>query len=379
MRINEDYLENISDDDLKQNDVEVEDTRSLPFQFRIVSRDDYNKHLNTEEQFRRSLDKIVTRVPNIKKYKITSVMLPSEQKDNSISATPTFIWHKDSMDFIAEFEMDIHKFSTLSSLWRFLYMLHDSVRGNIDDIILYFKLDTSTDTSSAVGYIDNWYILRSLVNHSLDGYSRCGNAKTQFLNFAEVLTNIQEDRLEKEIYEFLQFWDDKRIFIEMLTESTEDVLDVVPYDEKRINGRLDSINDMLKKKIKYLNINKAISEYGTDAVFFSIYKSDASKAFTQFGRREPFRPSWVTTWGKECEFGRGCQSFAREVALSGKKEIQDFRSFMIKPSPGSRDSRVVIVFSYGIIVDPDNELELCGCSLIIPYKKTAEILNLINS
>ena len=91
MRINEDYLENISDDDLKQNDVEVEDTRSLPFQFRIVSSDDYNKHLNTEEQFRRSLDKIVTRVPNIKKYKITSVTLPSEQKDNSISVTPTFI------------------------------------------------------------------------------------------------------------------------------------------------------------------------------------------------------------------------------------------------------------------------------------------------
>lgn len=149
-----------------------------------------------------------------------------------------------------------------------------------------------------------------------------------------------------------------------------------PYDEKRVNSRLDSINESLKR-VKHLNINKALSEDGTGAIFYSIYKEDASRAFTRYGRREPFRPAWITTWGKECEFCRGSQSFAKEVALYGNKQIDGdgIRTFMIQPGPGSRDSRVVIVFSYGIVVDPDNELTLCGGALILPYKKTMEIIN----
>ena len=376
MRINEDYLDQNIEDALDDSE-SIKDERELKYQFRIVSRGDYSNHLNTEESFRRSLDLVASKTPNVLEYKITSIALPTEEKDNSISVTPTFVQHRDSQDFIADFQMDIRKFSTLSSLYRFLAMIHDTVKYKSgDDVDLYLKLDTSTDSSDSVGYIFQWYLLACLVNHSIEGYSRCSEAKNQFWKFAKVLTSIPEERLNKEIYEFLQFWDNKHIFIASIAELTQEILKMKPYDEKRVNSRLDSINESLKR-VKHLNINKALSEDGTGAIFYSIYKEDASRAFTRYGRREPFRPAWITTWGKECEFCRGSQSFAKEVALSGKKQIDGdgFRTFMIQPGPGSRDSRVVIVFSYGIVVDPDNELTLCGGALILPYKKTLELIS----
>ena len=376
MRINEDYLDQNIEDALDDTE-SVKDERELKYQFRIVSRGDYSNHLNTEEAFRRSLDLVVSKTPNVLEYKITSIALPTEEKDNSISVTPTFVQHRDSQDFIADFQMDIRKFSTLSSLYRFLSMIHDTVKYKSgDDVDLYLKLDTSTDSSDSVGYIFQWYLLASLVSHGIEGYSRCYDAMNSFRKFAEVLTSIPEECLNNEIYEFLQFWDNKRIFINSLEELTQEILKMKPYDEKRVNSRLDIINESLKR-VKHLNINKALSEDGTGAIFYSIYKEDASRAFTQYGRREPFRPAWITTWGKECEFCRGSQSFAKEVALSRNKQIDGdgIRTFMIQPGPGSRDSRVVIVFSYGIVVDPDNELTLCGGALILPYKKTLELIS----
>ena len=153
MRINEDYLDQNIEDVLDDTE-SVKDERELKYQFRIVSRGDYSNHLNTEEAFRRSLDLVASKTPNVLEYKITSIALPTEEKDNSISVTPTFVQHRDSQDFIADFQMDIRKFSTLSSLYRFLAMIHDTVKYKSgDDVDLYLKLDTSTDSSDSVGYI----------------------------------------------------------------------------------------------------------------------------------------------------------------------------------------------------------------------------------
>ena len=90
MRINEDYLDQNIEDAL-DNSESVKDERELKYQFRIVSRGDYSNHLNTEEAFRRSLDLVASKTPNVLEYKITSIALPTEEKDNSISVTPTFV------------------------------------------------------------------------------------------------------------------------------------------------------------------------------------------------------------------------------------------------------------------------------------------------
>ena len=214
-----------------------------------------------------------------------------------------------------------------------------------------------------------------MINRRLEGYSRCEEAKNQLLDFTKILTIIHYQRLNKEIYEFLQFWENKSTFIELLSEFIiSEVLNIKPYDVKKVNGRLNVINEMLKN-VRFLNVNSVLSEDETSAVFLSIFNDDALRAFTRYGRREPFKPSWTSSWGNECKFGRGCQSFAKKIALTGKKRIEDFNTFMINPSPGSRDSRVVIVLSYGMLADDDNELELCGSAIIIPFRKVARIIS----
>ena len=136
MRINEDYLDNISDDEMEE--VSPEDTRELQYSFRIVSRNDNSKHLNSEDGFRKSLLTLVRKTPNVIEYKITSIRLPAKKEKDGISIMPRIVMHESSMDFIAEFQMDIKKFSSLSSLWRFMHMMHDTVRYNdYDSVELY--------------------------------------------------------------------------------------------------------------------------------------------------------------------------------------------------------------------------------------------------
>lgn len=157
MRINEDYIDSMSDIELIQtNDDhdELNGTRDLPFKFRIVSEDDYKKHLNTEASFRKSIDLVASRCPNIMYYKVTSVSLPTEEDDRSIALRPVFVEHKKSMDFIADVEMEIRKFNSIYSMWTFIHMLHNSVRSEgIDKVILYLTVDNATI------HITEWYIL----------------------------------------------------------------------------------------------------------------------------------------------------------------------------------------------------------------------------
>jgi DNA repair exonuclease SbcCD ATPase subunit len=261
MRINEDYLDQNIEDTLDDSE-SVKDERELKYQFRIVSRGDYSNHLNTEESFRRSLDLVASKTPNVLEYKITSIALQTEEKDNSISITPTFVQHRDSQDFIADFQMDIRKFSTLSSLYRFLAMIHDTVRYKSgDDVDLYLKLDTSTDSSDSVEYIFQWYLLACLVNHSIEGYSRCHYAMNSFRRFAEALTSIPEERLNKEIIDLenaMQAQAEKN-------ESLRQKMAVADQEAAKLQERQDQsdgIRDRILERRQELNheIAEAIAE-----------------------------------------------------------------------------------------------------------------------